>query len=89
MHARHEGCQAIQVGILLSNAFHWLLVNRRLSLKETDAAARWVGFGQGMEEEAAEGEVHQVYACVFGTYRTSVPNLTVVGYPRVLVYCSQ
>ena len=30
-----------------------------------------------------------VYACVFRTYRTSVPNLTVVGYPRVLLYCSQ
>ena len=32
---------------------------------------------------------HHLYACVFRTYRTSVPNLNVVGYPRVLLYCSQ
>ena len=55
----HASLPAIQEGILLSHAFHWLLVNRLLSLMETDAAARWVGFGQGMEEETAEGEVHQ------------------------------
>ena len=59
MHARYRGYQAILGGFLLSPAFHWLLVNRVLSLMGTDAAARWVGFGQGMEEEVAEGEVHQ------------------------------
>ena len=54
------GYQAILVGFLLSPAFHWLQVNRVLSLMGTDAAARWVGFGQGMEAEVAEAEAgHQ------------------------------
>ena len=62
MHARYEGYQAILGGFLLSHACHWLTGSRLLSLSTTDEAARWVGIGQGMEEEAAEGEVHRLAA---------------------------
>ena len=55
----HASLPALQEGILLSHAFHWLLVNRVLSLMGTDAAARWVGFGQGMEEEDVKGELNK------------------------------
>ena len=45
--------------------------------------------GQPVMRAGSQRLCGRVYACIYRNYRTSLLNLTVVGYPRILLYCSQ